>query len=192
MPRKEADFEKIRQKRRNEIAETALELFAKRGYHNTSIRNIADEAGVSKGLMYNYFESKEALLDVILFGAMDEKKTATQSIMMNEIPPKKRLQLIIEGTFEMVNKRLNHWKLMMSLSLQDEISTRIKEKFTTQRQQGMQQFIQLFEELDVPKPQLEAYLLGSALTGVMMQYVHLQQEYPLEEMKAYLINKFCN
>ena len=81
---------------------------------------------------------------------------------------------------------------MMSLSLQDEISTRIKEKFTTQRQQGMQQFIQLFEELDVPKPQLEAYLLGSALTGVMMQYVHLQQEYPLEEMKAYLINKFCN
>lgn len=191
MPRKEEQFEEIRQKRKAEITETALKLFAENGYHNTSISKIAKAAGVSKGLMYNYYESKEALLDTILFGAMDEKQIASQSIAINEIPPKQRLQMMIEGTFVMVQVKLHHWKLMMALSLQDEISTHIKEKFSAQRKIAMQQFIQLFEELGAEKPELEAFFLGSSLTGVMMQYLHLKDDYPLEEMKSYLINKFC-
>jgi len=191
MPRKEEQFEEIRQRRRAEITETALQLFAKNGYHNTSISKIAKAAGVSKGLMYNYFESKEALLDTILFGAADDKQAAYQSVSMNEIPPKRRLQMIIEGMFAMINLNLHHWKLMTALSLQDEISTHIKEKFSAQRTAGMQQFTQLFEELGAEKPQLEAFFLGSSLTGIMMQYIHLKDDYPLEEMKNYLINKFC-
>ncbi|MFK7948018.1 MAG: TetR/AcrR family transcriptional regulator [Saprospiraceae bacterium] len=191
MPRTEEQFEEIRQKRRLEIIETALELFAQQGYHNTSISKITKTAGVSKGLMYNYFESKEALLDAILFGAADEKQIATQSISMNKIPPKQRLQMMIEGMFAMIKVNLHHWKLMMSLSLQDEISTHIKEKFSAQRKIAIQEFIQLFEELGAEKPELEAFFLGSSLTGVMMQYLHLKDDYPLEEMKNYLINKFC-
>ena len=80
---------------------------------------------------------------------------------------------------------------MTALSLQDEISERIKGKFTMQRAAAMQQFIQLFEAMKVDKPQLEAFFFGSTLTGVMMQYLHLKEDYPLEEMKNYLINKFC-
>ncbi len=191
MPRNEEQFEEIRQKSKAKIMETALELFAKNGFHNTSISKIAKAAGVSKGLMYNYYESKEALLDVILFGVADEKKAAAQSISMNEIPPKKRLEMMIEGTFGMIQSNVNHWKLMMSLSLQDEISERIDEKFAVQRNEGMTQFIQLFEEMEVEEPLLEAYFFGSAITGCLMQYVNLKENYPLEEMKNYLINKFC-
>jgi len=191
MPKKEEQFEEIRQKSRAKIMETALELFAKNGFHNTSISKIAKAAGVSKGLMYNYYESKEALLDVILFGVAAEKQVASQSISMNEIPPKKRLEMMIEGTFSMIESNINHWKLMMSLSLQDEISERIDEKFAAQRAVGMTQFVQLFEEMEVEKPLLEAYFFSSSLTGCLMQYVHLKAEYPLMEMKNYLINKFC-
>lgn len=191
MPRTEEQFEEIRQNRKAEIMETALELFAEQGYHNTSISKIAKAAGVSKGLIYNYFESKEALLDAILFGVANEKQAVAQSIAMNDIPPKQRLRMMIEGTFAMIQVNLHHWKLMMALSLQDEISTRIQEKFAVQRAAAMQQFIQLFEEMKVDKPQLEAFFFGSALTGVMMQYLHLKEDYPLAEMKDYLINKFC-
>lgn len=191
MPRTEEQFEEIRQKRKAEIIETALELFGQQGFHNTSISKIAKTAGVSKGLMYNYFESKEALLDAILFGAAEEKQAASQSISMSEIPPKQRLQMMIEGMFVMVESNLHHWKLMMSLSLQDEISIRVKEKFATQQAEGMQQFVSLFEEMEFENPQLEAYFFGSSLTGVIIQYIHLKEAYPLEEMKNYLINKFC-
>jgi AcrR family transcriptional regulator len=192
MPRIEEQFEEIRQNRKQEIMETALKLFGEQGFHNTSISKIAKAAKVSKGLMYNYFESKEALLDAILFGAADEKEVASQSISMNEIPPKLRLKMMIEGTFAMIESNLHHWKLMMALSLQDEISVRIDEKFAAQRTTGMQQFIALFEEMDVENPILEAYFFGSSLTGAMMQYIHLKEDYPLEEMKNYLIDKFCS
>jgi AcrR family transcriptional regulator len=191
MPRTEEQFEEIRQKRRQGIMETALELFAEQGYHNTSISKITKAAGISKGLMYNYFKSKDALLDAILFGAADEKQAAAKSISMNETPPKQQLQMMIEGMFEMIQVNLHHWKLMMALSLQDEISIQIQKKFSIQRAVAIQQFVHLFEELGAEKPILEAFFLGSSLTGVMMQYIYLKEEYPLEEMKNYLINKFC-
>ena len=58
---------------RAQILDTALKLFAHRGYGATSVRDIAEEAGVSKGNVYHHFADKEAifreLLDVY-FGAM--------------------------------------------------------------------------------------------------------------------------
>ncbi|HZU71530.1 MAG TPA: helix-turn-helix domain-containing protein, partial [Acidimicrobiales bacterium] len=47
--------------RREHILKAALRCFARRGYHATTVDDIAAEAGVSKGAPYVYFESKEAL-----------------------------------------------------------------------------------------------------------------------------------
>ncbi len=51
---------------RAKLIDTALDLFAKRGYEATSIRDIAREAGVAQGLLYNYFPGKEDLFWAIL------------------------------------------------------------------------------------------------------------------------------
>jgi AcrR family transcriptional regulator len=58
MPRLAAE---VREARRDHILKAALRCFARRGYHLTSVDDIAAEAGVSKGAPYVYFESKEAL-----------------------------------------------------------------------------------------------------------------------------------
>ena len=52
--------------RRSELAAVALELWAERGFDQTSVAAIAEEAGVSKGTFYLYFESKDALLEEVL------------------------------------------------------------------------------------------------------------------------------
>lgn len=58
-----------REKRRDEILETALDQFIRRGYAGTKIKDIADAAGMSVGLMFHYFASKEALyLELIRLG----------------------------------------------------------------------------------------------------------------------------
>jgi len=49
--------------RKQEFLDTAFELFCKKGYENTSINNIIDKIGVSKGAFYYYFKSKEEVLD---------------------------------------------------------------------------------------------------------------------------------
>ncbi|MBX9694320.1 MAG: TetR/AcrR family transcriptional regulator, partial [Cyanobacteria bacterium] len=52
--------------RRQEILDTAANLFAQRGFDATSISSIAQKCGVSKALLYHYYESKEALLYAML------------------------------------------------------------------------------------------------------------------------------
>ena len=72
MPRTAKQLEEIRKDRKLAIMETALEVFAEHGYESTSISMLAKRAGVSKGLMYNYFKSKEDLLATIMNDGIDE------------------------------------------------------------------------------------------------------------------------
>jgi len=52
--------------RREQLLDVALELFAERGYGWTSMRDLAEEAGVSPGLVYHYFPGKEDLLRAVV------------------------------------------------------------------------------------------------------------------------------
>ena len=71
-PRTKEQFVEIRENRKEQIMQVALELFASEGYAHCSISKLAESAGISKGLMYNYFESKEQLLAAILDKGMQE------------------------------------------------------------------------------------------------------------------------
>ena len=71
-PRTPEQFEEMREERKAHIMNVALEHFAKEGYHKTTISHIARHAGMSKGLMYNYFTSKESLLFEIIMRSVNE------------------------------------------------------------------------------------------------------------------------
>jgi len=58
--------------RRDQILDAAATVFAERGFHPTTIREIARAAGVADGTIYNYFENKTALL----FGILDRMKAS--------------------------------------------------------------------------------------------------------------------
>ncbi|HHS96890.1 MAG TPA: TetR/AcrR family transcriptional regulator [Chloroflexi bacterium] len=60
------------EERRAQIIEAALRCFARSGYANTTMDEIAAEAGVSKGTLYWYFESKDDLLMTALSSALEE------------------------------------------------------------------------------------------------------------------------
>ncbi len=65
---------------RQRLLETATELFAEKGYAGTSVREIVNRAGVSKPVLYYYFQSKEGLFYAILEWAAD-----VQQEILNEI-----------------------------------------------------------------------------------------------------------
>ena len=52
-----------KEERREQILDAALRVFAEKGFAGASIRDIAKEVGVTEGLLYHYFESKEQLLN---------------------------------------------------------------------------------------------------------------------------------
>jgi AcrR family transcriptional regulator len=63
----------VAQLRRTQILNAAIKVFAERGFHRTTIRDVAKTAGVADGTIYNYFENKTALLLAIL-AALNESE----------------------------------------------------------------------------------------------------------------------
>src|SRR5204862_7280072 len=58
--------ELVKKARRNQILDAATKVFAEKGFHSTTIKDIAREAGIADGTIYNYFENKTALMLGIL------------------------------------------------------------------------------------------------------------------------------
>lgn len=60
-PRNEDQFQEIREKRRQELKSSAVQLFSKKGFADAKISDITSHANLSHGLFYHYFSSKEEL-----------------------------------------------------------------------------------------------------------------------------------
>ena len=60
--------------RREQLLETALGLFAERGFDATSTRQIAKEAGIAEGLIFHYFPTKASLLTAILEDRLEGRR----------------------------------------------------------------------------------------------------------------------
>jgi TetR/AcrR family transcriptional regulator, repressor for uid operon len=63
--------------RRTQILDAALASFAKRGFHQASMHDISAEAGISVGLIYRYFENKDAVISAMA----DEHKQKIQEVL---------------------------------------------------------------------------------------------------------------
>jgi AcrR family transcriptional regulator len=55
----------VSEERRNQIIESAIKVFAREGFANTRMEDVATESGLSKGLLYWYFKSKEEIIIAI-------------------------------------------------------------------------------------------------------------------------------
>jgi AcrR family transcriptional regulator len=67
--------------RRKELIDTAILLFSKKGYDNTTVTEIVKEAGVAQGTFYYYFKSKDEVLDAILERSVDEIEAMMKSLI---------------------------------------------------------------------------------------------------------------
>ncbi len=67
--------------RRNQIFECAQLLFFQKGYELTTVNDIMDAAGVSKGAFYHHFASKEAMIDGLMQRYLDQVKAVYQSVL---------------------------------------------------------------------------------------------------------------
>src|SRR5881275_2583711 len=87
---------------RQEILRTAARLFQQRGYHATSMNDVASALKLSKGGLYHHFQSK----DEILFNLMDHAMDITQERVIDPVrsiaDPERRLRMLIRLHIDVV------------------------------------------------------------------------------------------
>lgn len=81
----------LKNDKRKMIIESAIKLFAKKGFHATSIQDIADDVHMSKGAFYNFFSSKEQLHLAIFEYYFDYMKSRMDEIEAEGLPPREEM-----------------------------------------------------------------------------------------------------
>lgn len=94
----EHEFKELdKSKKLQEIIDTAVHLFHKKGYRSTTIDDISKELGISKAAIYHYVDSKDELLSIIYTQAFENIFQDTNRIASMEIPPDEKLKRIIRN-----------------------------------------------------------------------------------------------
>jgi AcrR family transcriptional regulator len=91
--------------RRDELLQLAAELFAKQGLRATTVRDIADGAGILSGSLYHHFRSKETMVDEILRGFLDELFDGYRAIVAAGLDSRSTLEALVLRSFEAIHHR---------------------------------------------------------------------------------------
>jgi AcrR family transcriptional regulator len=127
-PRTAEQFEEIREERKALIMNVALEHFAKEGYHKTTISHIARHAGMSKGLMYNYFISKESLLFEIIMRSANEMYADFDRGKEGHLSGEE-FEFFIRRLFTLMKEKKTFWRLVFQLVMQNEVREKLQNMF---------------------------------------------------------------
>ncbi len=93
--------------REDQLIETATRLFNEKGYHNTSMQDLADALGMQKGSLYYYIESKEELLRRLLKRATSFLTSQIDEIYASDLPPAEKLRWALEHHAAMMMDHLD-------------------------------------------------------------------------------------
>jgi TetR/AcrR family transcriptional regulator, cholesterol catabolism regulator len=88
----------LRSQRRADMVAIAAELFAQKGYRATTVREIADAAGILSGSLYHHFDSKESIGDEILSGFINEVLADYRAAVAEATDPRVALEQIVRTT----------------------------------------------------------------------------------------------
>jgi AcrR family transcriptional regulator len=91
--------------RRDELLELAATMFAERGLRATTVRDIADSAGILSGSLYHHFASKEEMVDEVLRGFLDWLFERYQHIVDTEPNPLERFKGLFMASFDAIEHR---------------------------------------------------------------------------------------
>jgi TetR/AcrR family transcriptional regulator, cholesterol catabolism regulator len=102
-------------KRRHEIFHQVVDIFLKKGFQETSMREIAEAAGLGKSTLYDYFKTKEDILLYFFEDQINDLTEAAQKIALQNIPADERLRQVMKVHLEFLQANKN---MLMKLSME--------------------------------------------------------------------------
>jgi AcrR family transcriptional regulator len=188
-PKTAEQFEEIREIRKQQIMNVALQMFAESGYDSTSISSIAKKAGISKGLIYNYFDSKEDLMIQITEKGFEDMLNSFD-LNKDGVLTEKEFIYFINTVFDLMESKLTFYKLYFTLILQPSVWKLFEVKFIEMIGPMMKTLSEYYRNKGSTDPDVEALMVGSLMDGIGFNYIFNPGNYPLERLKKMIIERF--
>lgn len=194
MPRTPEENERIRQLSIEKIRIAAMQLFINRGYYATSINDIAKQAGISKGLLYNYYSGKEELLSEMVDERINEVVEVMEGAKSIDTPSN-QLEHIINGAIDNIQQNPEVHRFYLHLQTQpaaDEELIKYSKLLIEENARLFELQCEIFERKGVDNPRQRSLYFSSVLQGIMYMISTYPQKFPIEALKKQIINEFCN
>lgn len=186
-PRSKKIAEMMRGRTREAILIASLELFAKRGYSATTTEEIARKAGISKGLIFAHFGTKQD----ILFTIFDEQfdRVLPRFFKKNDPrPARERLISLVDAWLELIKNEPLLIRLSLQLNLDEQFRKLIKMKKAKEMYDAfLSQMNKLFKELGSPNPKLDTFILMFLFDGIVANYTVAPEFFPIDDIKNHLV-----
>jgi len=189
-PRTKKQFKDLREEKKGKIMDVALELFGRDGYYTTSISDIAREAEISKGLLYNYFESKDELIREIIFSGLDKLDQLIDPNRDDNLT-REELRFFITNFLDLMVEEEHFWKLYFSLFLQPPVMALVEERLKKIVASYLTMLTNYFESQDYDDPEIESLLFGAMLDGIGINFIADTTKFPVERVKERMIKMYC-
>ena len=185
-PKTSKQFEEIRQKRKAKLTAAAMEQFATNGFGGTSISSIAKKAGVSKGLVYNYFESKEELVKEIVMAGIQAIIDKMDFDFTQKITRERMIELL-DKNLDLIKLNSDYWKLYIAVIAQPAVVELVKDEIFKMMGYFFVAIAKYYEEKGVKNPMAYGYLLGAILDGIGLDSLYDPEHYPFDELREIII-----
>lgn len=170
--------------KQEKILHAALELFASEGFKATSTSRVAKQAGVSEGLIFRHFGSKEGLLEAIIKEGEERSRKVFAPIIF-ESDPREAIRKTFDLMLEISNNKEEYefWKLQYKIKWETE-------KYNEQKMEPLHLALtNAFTKLGYKSPGMEALLLLIDMDGLATR-ISLQKGFDLDAMIAFLKEKY--
>lgn len=182
MPRSVEQLEQIRKQKKAHIRQTALELFAENGFHATSISQITKKAKISKGLIYNYFESKDDILEDIFqwaFSTIYSNLDINKDGVLSKDEFIRFIQISIQSTIE--NKPF--WKLYSALVFQPHILETYTAKYDDKGKDIAAMIRGFIASQGSVSPDKDLFAISCLLKGANLILITAPDFFPIENLE---------
>lgn len=163
-----------------QIIETAEQLFAKKGYEATTVRDIAEEGGINIAMISYYFGSKEKLLEAVFNHRMGSFTMRVESLLKNDsLLPIQKVDILIDEHIERVMHHEGFYKIMLCEQVinKNPVIIKLLSEIKMRNSELINKLIIDGQKKGVFKKNIDVVMLMSTLVGTVIQVLINQAFY---------------
>ena len=163
-----------------QIIETAERLFADRGFDGTSVRDIAEEAGINIAMISYYFGSKEKLMEAIFELRVGSLQSRVESLMKDsKLTPLEKVNMLIDEHIDRVLQKQFFYRIMVAVQLTNKNPLIIKaaNKIKIRNAEVVSELIKEGQKKGVFKKKIDVILMLNTLVGTVSQSMMSKEYY---------------